>query len=248
MDPQALSELISQHRWFFLAAILIGLAVRLLKSDTIGPAIPAKWRALVAIVMGVGSGIAIPVLQKLGSGVPPKDALLWGVFAAFTAIAGHNVIVDAARGGKDLPMPSFMMKDEPGKEGDDKQGKMPPPPAVMMLAALALLSAFLALPTTACSPALDAKVNADTQAVLDGAEYACTMASTLTSVPALAIACGIVKEAGQIVPAIEQWIESLIEQRTQLQTAGYKYVVNAASVAANDNGKYFSPIGRWVKQ
>lgn len=244
MDPQ-LSELISQHRWFFLAAILIGLAVRLLKSDTIGPAIPAKWRALVAIVMGIGSGIAIPVLQKLGSGVPPKDALLWGVFAAFTAIAGHNVIVDAARGGKDLPMPSFLMK----SEGDDeKQGKMPPPPAVMTLAALALLSAFLALPTTACSPALDAKVNADTQAVLDGAEYACTMASTLTSVPALAIACGIVKEAGQIVPAIEQWIESLIEQRTQLQAAGYKYVVNAASVAANDNGKYFSPIGRWVKQ
>lgn len=246
MDPQALSELISQHRWFFLAAILIGLAVRLLKSDTIGPAIPAKWRALVAIVMGVASGIAIPVLQKLGSGAPPKDALLWGVFAAFTAIAGHNVIVDAARGGKDVPMPSFLMKDMPGKE-EYKNDHMPPPPALMTLAALALLSAFLALPTTACSPALDAKVNTDTHLVLDGAEYACTMASTLTNIPALAIACGIVEKASQIVPALEQWIESLVEQRAQMQAAGFKYVVSASSSAANDNGKLFVPIGHWVK-
>lgn len=244
-DPQMLMDLISQHRWFFLAAIVIGLSVRLLKSDTIGPVIPSKYRALVAIVMGGASGIAIPVLQKLGNGVPPKDALMWGFFAAFSAIAGHNVIVDAARGGKDLPMPPFLMKKD---DSDKSDRKMPLAAAVMMLAMLALLSAFLALPTTACSPALDAKVNADTTAVLNGAEYACVMASSLTAVPALAVACDIVKEAGQIVPAIEQWLESLIEQRTQMQTAGFKYVVNASSAAANDNGKKFVPIGRWVKQ
>jgi len=99
MNTSDLLTLIQQHKWFALAALAIGLVVRLLKSD--GPipfTLPAKWRPWLAVGLGIVAG----VLEKAGTGVAWREAVLGGVLAAFAAISGHQLLVESLRGGREL--------------------------------------------------------------------------------------------------------------------------------------------------
>lgn len=117
MDPQALTQLILEHKWFALLALTIGFVVRMGKPDVVGPSLPSKWRAPLAIGLGVAGGFVVPVLQKLAGGAAPKDALVWGIGAALAAIAGHDTIIEGVRGGKEFSMPLLMKSGGGGGAG-----------------------------------------------------------------------------------------------------------------------------------
>ena len=117
MDIQPFLDLIAKHQWVGFAALVIGCVVRLLKEDSSLFAIPARWRPLVAIGLGVGSG----VLQAASTGTPWRDAVLGGLVSAFTAIAGHETIVNGLRDGKDVPVPVLTRKSVPASAGASPQ-------------------------------------------------------------------------------------------------------------------------------
>lgn len=99
IDVAALIELLNAHKWVALAALVIGAVVRLLKSDTPIPIdIPSRWRPVVALGLGVVSG----VLEALATGKPWLEAVIGGFVSAFAAMSGHAVLVDALRGGRDV--------------------------------------------------------------------------------------------------------------------------------------------------
>lgn len=95
LSPQTLA-------WIGFSALAIGLLVRLLKSDTPLPfTVPAKWRPVLALVLGLLSG----VLHALSTGVPWRDALLGGLSAGVAAIVGHDVGIESLRGGVEVGAP-----------------------------------------------------------------------------------------------------------------------------------------------
>lgn len=113
MDPQVIFDLVKNHAWWALAALLIGIAVRVMKDDTIFPiTIPPRVRVYVALVGGIVAGSC----QRLATGASWKDALLWGLSAAITAILGHEFVIESARNGKEIPVPGLMKKPEVKKD------------------------------------------------------------------------------------------------------------------------------------
>lgn len=133
---QQVWALIVAHKWVPLAALIIGLVVRLLKSDTKIPiTIPPRARIWTVFVLGVAAGI----LERITSGTPWKQALLEGVLAAALAIIGHNALIDSLRGGKELVIPGLIVPGappSPGKPPSIPPGKpptMPPGLSVLML-------------------------------------------------------------------------------------------------------------------
>lgn len=139
MDIAALTALIEQHKWVPLAALLIGLVVRLLKSDTKIPIdIPPRWRIWLAFALGAVSG----VLQAITTGTPWRAALAGGLASTTLAVLGQNVVVDSLRGGKEFVIPGLIKPDvapSPGKPvslkppPNDKGGPPSIPPAVVVM-------------------------------------------------------------------------------------------------------------------
>lgn len=87
------------HAWLPLAALVIGFLVRIAKNDVPVPVnIPARYRSIAAIALGILSG----VVQAIVAGVSIPMALLQGLGAAMTAIAGHDVLIEGVRGGKEI--------------------------------------------------------------------------------------------------------------------------------------------------
>lgn len=129
------------HEWPGVAWIVIAMVVRLLKSDTKIPIdVPAKYRAYLALALGVVSGVLQKVVQEH---VDWTTAIVGGVCSAALAAFSHDTIVDAARGGKELVVPGLIVKGAapgPGKpvslapdKGEDVVFSVPPdakPPSI----------------------------------------------------------------------------------------------------------------------
>lgn len=98
MDLTAIATLIEQHKWVALSALVIGAIVRLLKSDTPLPTVPSAWRPWLALGLGCISG----ALDAIVNGTAWTAALVGGLVAALTAIAGHDALIASARGGREL--------------------------------------------------------------------------------------------------------------------------------------------------
>jgi len=101
MNIQDLTNLALQHKWIAVSALVIGAFVRLLKSD--GPIpinVPARWRPVLALVLGLASA----ALAQVANGTPWRRALTEGLLAGVIAIVGHDVLVEGVRGGKEIPM------------------------------------------------------------------------------------------------------------------------------------------------
>lgn len=100
-----------QITWVAVAALAIGAIVRALKSDSPLPEwlhVPKEWRPVLATGLGVVSG----VLDAVVMGTTWPNAILGGVLSAVSAIAGHEVVVEKARGGKELPIPFARKRDD----------------------------------------------------------------------------------------------------------------------------------------
>ncbi|WP_394844032.1 DUF4231 domain-containing protein [Pendulispora brunnea] len=93
-----LLTLAAQGKWIVVGAIVIGAIVRLLKSDTPLPTVPSQWRPWLALGLGAVAGI----LQAVAAGTPWQKALIDGLVSALTAIAGHDLLIESLRGGREI--------------------------------------------------------------------------------------------------------------------------------------------------
>lgn len=114
MNPNDVVVLVEQRKWVALSAVLIGLAVRLVKSDTVFPTVKGTWRVHLALALGIASG----VLEKVADGVTWTSAIIGGLVAAAFAIIGHDVLIGSLRAGKELPLPAkLLVPGAPPEEG-----------------------------------------------------------------------------------------------------------------------------------
>ncbi len=123
MNPDQLFDFVMQRKWVAVAAIVIGIIVRLLKSDTKIPIdIPPRWRAPLAVALGGAAG----ALDKLAeqSDVTWTSALVKGLVAAGIAMITHTLVIDSARGGKEITVPGLTKENTP--PGPGKPPSLPP--------------------------------------------------------------------------------------------------------------------------
>lgn len=123
MDPTQLFDLLAQRKWVAATAIVVGLIVRLLKSDTKIPInIPPRVRAWLALGLGAVAG-AIDKLVEAGH-TTWTTALLWGVTGSVFAMVMHALIIDSIRGGKELVVPGLTKMNTP--PGSGRPPSVPP--------------------------------------------------------------------------------------------------------------------------
>lgn len=110
IDTSIIIAFIRAHAWIALAAVLVGLVVRLLKSDVpIVPTVAARYRPIAALALGQVAA----VLQAVAGGQPWLDAVVGGFVAAVVAMAGHDTLIEAVRGGTEVPLPAISKAAEP---------------------------------------------------------------------------------------------------------------------------------------
>lgn len=124
MTTEALLALVLAHKWIAVSAIVIGVLVRLAKEDvtTIPVVVPAKWRPLLAVVLGQLSA----VLEHLAAGAPWGTAVVDGVIASVIAILGHEWIVERLLGDREIPIPGLTKKPRT-KPAPELETKAAPP-------------------------------------------------------------------------------------------------------------------------
>jgi small basic protein len=178
MDPQQLIDIVMQRKWVALAALVIGLVVRLLKSDTKIPIdIPPKYRVWLALALGGAAG----ALDKLAgqSNVTWTTALVQGLVAALLAILGHNVVIDSMRGGKEFTIPGLIKPNTP--PGPGKPPSIPPIAGAMLF--------VIAISISSC--ALFTRENAP-KTILTFEQIACIAANAFVDDATLAAVCQLV--------------------------------------------------------
>jgi len=90
-------------------SIVVGGLTRLLKDDLhFFPTLPAKYRAIAAIVFGQLLG----ALEASIAGSPLMPALMRGLIASLTAIASHDVVIEGMRNGRELGSDTVGLKVE----------------------------------------------------------------------------------------------------------------------------------------
>lgn len=95
MDITDLPALVAAHKYPIVIAVLISIAIRLCKGDVAAtPTIPARYRPLVSLGLGILSGAATAVI----AGTPWGTALLEGLAAGVAPIAGNEAIFEAIFG------------------------------------------------------------------------------------------------------------------------------------------------------
>lgn len=116
-DIDTAIRLAREHSWVPLAAVVVGIFVRLAKDDRVVRwfplAIPPRWRAIIALSLGLTAG----VLEALRGGDTWGSAIVGGVMAGVLPIAGHEIVVQGLRGGRDIGQPKAT-----------GPGSTPPPP------------------------------------------------------------------------------------------------------------------------
>ena len=101
-----LGDLVSQHKWIAVTAVVVGLITRLIKDDTKFPiTIPPRARIWLVLGMGTASG----VLEMVAAGATWQKAIVDGLAGAFLAVIGHETVVASIRSGKELPVPGLMI-------------------------------------------------------------------------------------------------------------------------------------------
>jgi hypothetical protein len=137
MDVESmLAGLVESRQWPMVAAALIWLVVRALKSERIPLDVPARARPWVALGLGVIAGACESVLL----GVPMFDALLAGLGAGLAASGLHESLVESLRHGREpLSIPPPALVDAPRESRRPPPGDGPPsgpkaPPGIMLFA------------------------------------------------------------------------------------------------------------------
>lgn len=100
MTVTEIVDLYNAHQWPVLAALAIGLIVRLVKSGklTLPVTVPARYRPWLSLGLGAASGVA----QAIVMGTPWRDAIIGGIASGAAAIVGHDTVIESARKGREL--------------------------------------------------------------------------------------------------------------------------------------------------
>jgi hypothetical protein len=152
LDPQVLSDALSDlaaRKYALLlwlaVSVLAGAAVRLCKSDSPIPflaKVPPVWRTYLAYFFG----FVAAACMKLATGIPWQTVLTLALGGGTTAIAGHEVVVEGMRGGREF----FAKKGAPIGGGSASKPPAAPPPSVPGVLRGSTLIAF-ALALAACA-------------------------------------------------------------------------------------------------
>lgn len=125
MNPEQLEALILNHKWIPLAAVVIGLIVRLGKYDTKIPInVPPQLRFWLALALGAVAGTLDKFVE--GGNTTWTSALLHGGMASAIAILTHNGIIQSLNGGQELNIPGLIKPGVP--PGPGKPTSLPPAP------------------------------------------------------------------------------------------------------------------------
>lgn len=138
IDPDKLAALIDERKWVPIAAIVVGLLVRLIKDDTRGPSIPAAYRIYVAFGLSMLSG----VLEKVVEGRTWTSAMC-GAFITFVmpVVFHETVVAGKIRDGHEFgfgPLNRYVLKEgaRPSPTAPPTippgVGSTPPPPLVLL--------------------------------------------------------------------------------------------------------------------
>lgn len=113
------------HEWTAVVALVIWAGVRLSKNDKIAArfpwSIPPRWRPWAAL----GAGAVFGFCKKLALGGSWFEGIGGGIFAGISAMAGHDLIVDGLRKGRDIGIKKVTPPTPPPSH--------PPPPVVVVL-------------------------------------------------------------------------------------------------------------------
>lgn len=101
MDLESLLSAVRDHAWPIVAAVVIGGLVRMVKSDAIPINVPARWRPVLALGLGLASGACDAIIR----GTSWQEALGMGLLSSFVAMGGHDVLIEALRGGAEVSAP-----------------------------------------------------------------------------------------------------------------------------------------------
>lgn len=119
-------EMVKNHAWVPLAALVIHVVVRMSKSNSWPPwfTITARTRSWLALGLGIVSGI----LDAVVGGSAWGPALVGGLISAITAISGHDLIVESLRNGRDIGVPKkeFVVQDVVDLSSEAKSLEPPP--------------------------------------------------------------------------------------------------------------------------
>jgi hypothetical protein len=136
VNAQDLIAAIQAHAWPLVAALVIGFLVRIGKDDVSSlPTIPKRFRPLVALGLGLVSGACDAIVR----GTPWKQALGMGLVSSFLAMGGHDVIIEAIRGGKEV-----------GAKPDDSERDTEPPGPPPSMPPTGLVTAAFCLALVGC--------------------------------------------------------------------------------------------------
>jgi hypothetical protein len=153
MDPVSVDtfvQLLRSHAWIAILSILVGILVRLSKTDVAW----FKWNTKPEHRAFWAMGLAMlgAALDRLASGGTWYDAIAGGVVAGSGAIATHEVVVNGMRRGRDFGVPRSMLPPPPPPWHDDSERPprpLSPWPKMVALGALVLVgcsSAAVACP------------------------------------------------------------------------------------------------------
>lgn len=140
-------KLIEDHAWLPLASMVIYALTRLIKDDRFVAWFPItiepRYRSWFAVALGVASG----VLQALTTGAKWPTAMVGGLISAYTAISGHDLIVESLRKGRDIGVP----KDGGGSGGPTLGSRKSQPSTYSTPFKIFALATVVALATPGCA-------------------------------------------------------------------------------------------------
>lgn len=144
IDPDKLAKLIEQRSWVPIATVVIWFVVRLLKSDTKLWTIPADKRFYAVFLFGQVSGVLEHVVNDH---MTWTSAILGGLISSVGAMTLQEGIIGAARSGKELPFPKFILR-EGVSPAPGAPPTLPPPPKPPPIDLIPLPSDTTPPPTT----------------------------------------------------------------------------------------------------
>ena len=155
MDPVAINhvvELARANAWIPLLALVVGAIVRVGKNDALVAKIPLYFKPENRAVWALALGVVGAAVDRLAAGGTWYDAIAGGLVAGSAAIAGHEIIVNKLRRGRDFgvkktPPPSLPW-DNDSQRPEPPTSKRTIWPGAKLVAVLGLTLAIVML--TAC--------------------------------------------------------------------------------------------------
>lgn len=128
MDPVTIDTFVQLARanaWIPLLALVVGAFIRVAKDDPLVARIPLYIRPENRGLWAMALAVAGAALDRLAAGGTWYDAIAGGVVAGSVAIAGHEIVVNRLRKGRDFGV----KKDPPAPPNDWEDDSIRPPPS-----------------------------------------------------------------------------------------------------------------------